>query len=204
MTYKPGSVRPCGRDDHSSWPFIAERLTQPTRTVWGGNALSGFPKGPPGAPFLFGFAPGEACLATDVTTGAVRSYRTLSPLPYRPEGHARRFAFCGAISGVTPGGRYPPPYCRGARTFLERSCERPATARSSGIDLFALETPRDQYQMIFSWRSSAARASRAVALASRYAFGAPSPHQALSGRNAPTARTSQPRIVSPPPRGANI
>ncbi len=29
-----------------------------------------------------------------------------------------RFAFCGAIPGVTPGGRYPPPCRRGARTFL--------------------------------------------------------------------------------------
>jgi len=33
----------------------------------------------------------------------------------------RRFAFCGAIPGVTPGGRYPPPCHRGARTFLPRT-----------------------------------------------------------------------------------
>ena len=31
--------------------------------------------------FLFGLAPGGVCLATGVATRAVRSYRTLSPLP---------------------------------------------------------------------------------------------------------------------------
>ena len=31
--------------------------------------------------FLFGLAPGGVYPATDVTTGAVRSYRTISPLP---------------------------------------------------------------------------------------------------------------------------
>jgi len=163
MTYKPGSVRPRGRGDHSSWPSIAGRLTQPTRTVWGGNALQGYPC----APFLFGFAPGEACLATDVTTGAVRSYRTLSPLPYTSEDYARRFAFCGAISGVAPGGRYPPPYCRGARTFLEHPCECPATARSSGIALLRRKRPQIKSRQFNSWRSSAAQALRAVALAER-------------------------------------
>ena len=30
---------------------------------------------------LFGLAPGGVCPATDVATGAVRSYRTISPLP---------------------------------------------------------------------------------------------------------------------------
>src|ERR1700709_836336 len=39
----------------------------------------------------------------------------------------RRFTFCGAIPGVAPGGRYPPPFRRGARTFLPfpRGEERP-------------------------------------------------------------------------------
>ena len=74
---KPGSVRPEGRGDHSSWPPVTGRLTQPTRTVRGGNALQ--PEGR--APFLFGLAPGGACRAVYVTADAVRSYRTLSPLP---------------------------------------------------------------------------------------------------------------------------
>lgn len=34
----------------------------------------------------------------------------------------RRFALCGTFPGVTPGGRYPPPLFRGARTFLA-SCD---------------------------------------------------------------------------------
>ena len=35
------------------------------------------------APFLFGLAPGGVCRAAGVTAGAVRSYRTVSPLPDR-------------------------------------------------------------------------------------------------------------------------
>ena len=54
---------------------------QPTRTDWGGNALPGEPD----APFLFGFAPGGACHAVSVAGHAVRSYRTLSPLPVYPK-----------------------------------------------------------------------------------------------------------------------
>ena len=51
----------------------------------------------------------------DVAVEAVRSYRTLSPLP---GDEPRRFAFCGAFPGVAPAGRYPAPCLRGARTFL--------------------------------------------------------------------------------------
>lgn len=62
---------------------------------------------------LFGLAPGGVCRATFVTKGAVRSYRTLSPLPV-----ARRFAFCCTFPKVAPAGRYPAPFLCGARTFL--------------------------------------------------------------------------------------
>ena len=80
-----------------------------------------------GAGSLFGLAPGGACHAALVTKVPVRSYRTLSPLPWpRP----RRSALCGAIPGVTPGGRYPPPCRRGARTFLDPLAET-ATAQPS-------------------------------------------------------------------------
>ena len=58
----------------------------------------------PRAEALLGLAPGGVCRAVDVTTDAVGSYPTLSPLP--PRG---RFAFCGTVPRVTPGGRYPPP-----------------------------------------------------------------------------------------------
>ncbi len=79
----------------------------------------------PHAP-LFGLAPGGVYPATGVTTGAVRSYRTISPLP-RPSIRERGGIFSVALSvgsrppGVTwhPALRSPdfPPHCfRGTAT----------------------------------------------------------------------------------------
>ena len=53
-------------------------------------------------PSLFGFAPSGVYLAVDIAANAVRSYRTLSPLPHWK---IRRFAFCGTFPGVAPAGR---------------------------------------------------------------------------------------------------
>jgi hypothetical protein len=58
---------------------------------------------------LFGLAPGGVCRATSVTGGAVRSYRTLSPLPVPPWGGHRRFAFCCTFRRLAAPGRYPAP-----------------------------------------------------------------------------------------------
>ena len=73
-------------------------------------------------PFLFGLAPGGVYLAATVAGRAVRSYRTLSPLPadlsLQRVSAGRRFAFCGTFPGVAPAGRYPAPCFRRARTFL--------------------------------------------------------------------------------------
>jgi hypothetical protein len=77
-------------------------------------------------PSLFGFAPGGVCHAVCVAADAVRSYRTLSPLPLplptlpasRRVEWARRSALCGTFPGLAPAGRYPAPYVHGARTFL--------------------------------------------------------------------------------------
>ena len=76
------------------------------------------------ASLLFGFAPGGACLAADVAADAVRSCRTLSPLPAK----GRRFAFCGAVPEIALAGRYPAPCPHGARTFLrpKATAVRPA------------------------------------------------------------------------------
>jgi len=63
---KPGSVV----DSHSSGMCVTTHLKRPTRE----------PCGPHEVP-LFGLAPGGVYPATGVTTGAVRSYRTISPLP---------------------------------------------------------------------------------------------------------------------------
>ena len=67
---------------------------------------------------LFGFAPGGACRAARVTASAVRSYRTLSPLPIRgwavyflwrfPWGRPRR-TLSGTVSPWSPD--FPPPWC---------------------------------------------------------------------------------------------
>ncbi len=54
--------------------------------------------------FLHDFAPDGVYLAILVTKNAVRSYRTLSPLP---DLKIRRFAFCGTFPRVAPAGRYP-------------------------------------------------------------------------------------------------
>ena len=81
--------------------------------------------GPPGIPakeclpLLFGLAPGGVFPAAAVAGGAVRSCRTVSPLPPARRAEAGwRCTFCGTFPGVAPAGRYPAPYLRGARTFL--------------------------------------------------------------------------------------
>ena len=63
---KPGSVV----DNHSSGMHVTIHLKQPTRE----------PCGPHVVP-LFGLAPSGVYPATTVTSCAVRSYRTISPLP---------------------------------------------------------------------------------------------------------------------------
>ena len=64
------------------WPFISNACRQaPLATNPGGssgNETGGFEAA---APPLFGLAPGGVCRAVSVTKDAVRSYRTLSPLP---------------------------------------------------------------------------------------------------------------------------
>ena len=57
---------------------------------------------------LLGLAPGGVCHATTVTSRAVRSYRTLSPLP-ACRGTHRRFAFCCTVRRLATPGRYPAP-----------------------------------------------------------------------------------------------
>ena len=82
-------------------------------------------------PSLFGLAPGEVCPAGPIARPAVRSYRTISPLP-AAVARDRRFVFCGTVSGVAPAGRYPAPCFRGARTFLTAAGFPIAAAQPSG------------------------------------------------------------------------
>src|SRR3984893_5387370 len=128
---KPGSVPPEEVVLGRGWPFLwgarcrASRATDPSG---GAKVRPAFPRA--GClPLLLGLAPGGVFPAAAVAGGAVRSYRTVSPLPSaRCSGTDRRCTFCGTFPGVAPAGRYPAPYLRGARTFLPppKGGERPS------------------------------------------------------------------------------
>ena len=116
---KPGSVPSPwrGRGGHSSGPVLAGRFSRPTRTPRAGEAL-------PGASSRRD-VPIRSCSRRGLPCRPRRRVRGgLVPHPFtlagRREGRLRRFAFCGAIPGVAPGGCYPSPFHRGARTFLPR------------------------------------------------------------------------------------
>src|SRR3954465_15815912 len=80
------------------------------------------------APSLFGFAPGGVCRAASVAGNAVRSYRTVSPLPRHTQRSAAVCSLWHFPWGVTPAGCYPAPYIHGARTFLHGSLSAIAAA----------------------------------------------------------------------------
>ncbi len=97
---------------------------------------------------LFGLAPGGVYPATDVATSAVRSYRTISPLPPK-----RRYIFCGTFRRLTP------PRCYLAPCPMEPGLSSPCGAivwPTSGVimekmgvgvnekPVFKLELPRRQ------------------------------------------------------------
>jgi diadenosine tetraphosphatase ApaH/serine/threonine PP2A family protein phosphatase len=107
---------------------------------------------------LFGLAPGGACHASGVAVRAVRSYRTLSPLPRK---RARRFTFCGAFPGVAPAGHYPAPCLRGARTFLSLAAAviRPGSVWRRGV----APVPRDDHSSGTTVTGRLMRPTRATA-----------------------------------------
>ena len=115
---KPGSVasRPSKeiRDGHSSGTSLDALEHLPGRRA--GDALRCYRQIRTAAsPSLFGFAPGVVCHAAPLPE--TRCALTAPFHPYLPP-KRRRFVFCGAVPGVAPGGRYPPPFVDGARTFL--------------------------------------------------------------------------------------
>jgi len=123
---KPGSVWPAvtrRRDGHSSGTPVARRIKQPTRTAdpdrWSDHVSA---RAERVLPFLFGLAPGGVCRAASVAGSAVRSCRTVSPLPRHhvmvPGGLFSVALSLGFASKAPPAGRYPAPSIRGARTFL--------------------------------------------------------------------------------------
>ena len=81
--------------------------------------------------FLFGLAPGGVCRAVFVTENAVRSYRTVSPLP-RLNATRRGGLFSVALSlGFNPRlrGDRPPPDVIRHRLSMEPGLSSPATFR---------------------------------------------------------------------------
>jgi hypothetical protein len=128
--YKPGSVRqPCGcaATIHLVWPLRDTSSNLPGQHPAQGLKLALRLS-------LFGFAPGGVYHAVDVAASAVRSYRTVSPLPAAGR---RRFLFCGTFPKVTLAGCYPAPYMRGARTFLfKKAVARPTGAIRLGQKRF--------------------------------------------------------------------
>ena len=95
LTDKPGSVV----DSHSSRPAIAHWLKQPTRVQYGPYLMN---------PYL-ALLRVEFTVPRTVTSRAVRSYRTLSPLPDPTYVGHRRFALCCTGRGLAPPRRYLAP-----------------------------------------------------------------------------------------------
>lgn len=103
LTDKPGSVV----DSHSSRPAIAHWLKQPTRVQYGPYLVN---------PYL-ALLRVEFTVPRTVASRAVRSYRTLSPLPDPACAGHRRFALCCTGRGFPPQA-LPGTLPYGARTFL--------------------------------------------------------------------------------------
>ena len=114
-------------DGHSSGTAVTDRLTRPTRTAIRKRITC--------RPYLVLLPVG---LALPVPLPDPRCALTAPFQPYLCDAEAptdRRYNFCGAIPGVSPGGCYPSPYFRGARTFLSptrftRACTHAVTKTS--------------------------------------------------------------------------
>ena len=165
------------RDGHSSWAPVARHLQRPTRTAGSGHRSrdAAYFRAQGFAPSLFGLAPGGVCRAAGVAAGAVRSYRTVSPLPRLLRNAPRRFVLCGTVPRLAPAGRYPAPFVHGARTFLPGNLsvlpERPSgrlTKRGMEAAVFAVKRRRAaRYRGRAPPRSSLGRDGRAGPATSR-------------------------------------
>ncbi len=129
-TYKPGSVGRAARATHVTAIPLGRRLPGASSNLPGRPDPDTDPERLRLVPSLFGLAPGGVCHAVDVAADAVRSYRTLSPLP-------RRYATCrGGLLSVALSlkphpvkGSAPPDVIR-HRTSVEPGLSSPATFRS--------------------------------------------------------------------------
>ena len=89
---KPGSVE----SNHSSGTTVTGGLKQPTRKHLRARLLQSNV-----LPYLVLLQVGFT-MPRSVTTRAVRSYRTISPLPHALQVGARRYIFCGTFRRLAP------------------------------------------------------------------------------------------------------
>ncbi len=95
--------RPRGR----RWPFLWDARCRTPRATYPGDGAKtrptdGFPKKATDLSPLHGLAPGGVCRAATVAGRAVRSYRTLSPLP-DPEGSGGLLSVALSLGSPPPG-----------------------------------------------------------------------------------------------------
>ena len=109
MTCKPGSVRGLAAP---GWPFLWDGRCRPPHAtyprIWRGSRLARIApfRDQPGPILLCSLAPGGVYRAASVAGRAVRSYRTVSPLPTigtNPRG--RRSILCGTFPELALAGR---------------------------------------------------------------------------------------------------
>ena len=124
---KPGSVWPAARTaDVTAIPLV-RRLPGASCNL--PERLARTDPAPAPTSFLFGLAPGGVCRAVSVAGNAVRSYRTVSPLP-RPKRYAAA-AVCSLWHcpwGLAPKGSTPPDVIR-HRSSMEPGLSSPAAFR---------------------------------------------------------------------------
>ena len=117
-------------DDHSSGTPVTGRLARSTRAAARKNLIAMSRRIWAIAPPLFDLAPGGVYLADAVTGGAVRSYRTLSPLPPGPALRLKP-GFGGLLSVALSLGSPPPGVIR-HRMSMEPGLSSPLRERPSG------------------------------------------------------------------------
>jgi hypothetical protein len=113
---------PDAGDGHSSRTPVTGRLARPTRTA----AWKSASPARAGVPSLLGLAPGGVYRAALVTEDAVRSYRTLSPLPWTSRG-----AVHGGLLSVALSLGSPPPDVIRHRISLEPGLSSPPCGRAA-------------------------------------------------------------------------
>src|SRR5438045_5666373 len=178
---KPGSVPPESGDGHSSGTFVAERLARPTRAAARKARPAAPARGQRRLPLLLGLAPGGVYPAAAVAGGAVRSYRTISPLPpaapeggelggvflwHFPWGRPRR-----ALPGTVP--PWSPDFPPSAERTRQRAAIRPSDWKDLGWRAPPVKPPSERNGV----SANRYRAMRRASAIKRHAAGAVSPRR---------------------------